>query len=266
MAYPTAVKSPFPGMDPYLQAHWSGVHTRLMTYAADALQPQLPGDLVARVEENVRLDADDELLALRSPDVFVAETDAAPIAGTSALSTAITQPIVLEIAHDPIIDRHIEIRDSTDGKVITAIEFLSPWNKSEGTGKNEYLKKREQYLHSEINLVEVDLVRGGKWYLMIPPYRVPRKYRSTYRATVKRAALKNKLELYPIPFAAALPAIHIPLRAGEKDITLNLQDLIDQVYRNGGFGRTDYSKPCEPPFDDEEAKIAAALLPLRKKE
>ena len=45
-----------------------------MTYAADAIQPQLPDDLVARVEENVRLNVDEQLLALRNPDVYVVES------------------------------------------------------------------------------------------------------------------------------------------------------------------------------------------------
>src|SRR3954471_14127287 len=112
MAQDRPTKSPFPGMDPYLQAHWPGVHTRLMTYAADAIQPQLPADLVARVEENVRLDVDDEVLALRSPDVCVAETPT-PWAAGPASGGATNEPIVLEIAHDPIVDRHIEIRDSS---------------------------------------------------------------------------------------------------------------------------------------------------------
>lgn len=251
-------------MDPFLQTHWSGVHTRLMTYAADALQPQLPPDLIALVEENVRLDLDDELLAMRTPDVFVAETPGQLNPSPPANSGEISQPVLLEIAHDPIIDRHIEIRDASGGRAITAIEFLSPWNKAHGAGLNEYLKKREQYLQTQANLVEIDLVRGGKWHLMTPPYRVPKQYRTTYRATVKRATMPNQLAPYPISLAAQLPTISVPLRQGEKDIALNLQDLIVQVYRNGGFDRIDYSKPCDPPFDEEESKVAASFLQARQ--
>ncbi len=47
------MSSPFPGMDPYLKAHWRDVHTRLMTYLCDQIQDQLPANLVARVEESV---------------------------------------------------------------------------------------------------------------------------------------------------------------------------------------------------------------------
>ena len=45
--------SPFPGMDPYLEAHWRDVHARLIIYASDALQGVLPHPLRARVEERI---------------------------------------------------------------------------------------------------------------------------------------------------------------------------------------------------------------------
>src|SRR5256885_6518067 len=53
LSYIAGVKSPFPGMDPYLEARWGDVHQSLITYARDALQPNLPPDLRARVEERV---------------------------------------------------------------------------------------------------------------------------------------------------------------------------------------------------------------------
>jgi hypothetical protein len=49
--------SPFPGMDPYLEAHWRDVHASLIIYARDALQGVLPGSLRARVEERVLLES-----------------------------------------------------------------------------------------------------------------------------------------------------------------------------------------------------------------
>ncbi|MGH7222552.1 MAG: DUF4058 family protein, partial [Gemmataceae bacterium] len=48
--------SPFPGMDPYLEAHWRDVHARLIIYASDALQSVLPHGLRVRVEESVLLE------------------------------------------------------------------------------------------------------------------------------------------------------------------------------------------------------------------
>src|SRR5947207_9710257 len=48
--------SPFPGMDPYLEAHWRDIHASLIIYARDALQGVLPPSLRARVEERVLLE------------------------------------------------------------------------------------------------------------------------------------------------------------------------------------------------------------------
>ena len=33
--------SPFPGMDPYLERYWEGVHAKLIGYIADDLAPQI---------------------------------------------------------------------------------------------------------------------------------------------------------------------------------------------------------------------------------
>lgn len=49
--------SPFPGMDPYLEerAVWPDVHTSLMTYIREALQPQIRPKYVARTGERIHL-------------------------------------------------------------------------------------------------------------------------------------------------------------------------------------------------------------------
>jgi hypothetical protein len=47
------MKSPFPGMDPYLEQHWGDVHHNLITFAQGMLNEHLPRDLRARVQERV---------------------------------------------------------------------------------------------------------------------------------------------------------------------------------------------------------------------
>ena len=71
-----SVPSPFPGMDPYLESHWGDIHHRLVNYACDAIQPHLPGDLYARMEERVYVESPQELAA-RYPDVRVVEGEPA---------------------------------------------------------------------------------------------------------------------------------------------------------------------------------------------
>ncbi len=47
--------SPFPGMDPYLEdpTLWRDLHQRLITYIADALQPQVRPRYRAQIEERL---------------------------------------------------------------------------------------------------------------------------------------------------------------------------------------------------------------------
>ena len=47
--------SPFPGMDPYLEAAvlWPDVHQRLLTYVADSLQPAVRPHYHARIGERL---------------------------------------------------------------------------------------------------------------------------------------------------------------------------------------------------------------------
>ena len=56
------MKSPFPGMDPYLETRWSDVHLSLATYSRDALNGLLPPGLLARSEERSVVSVDDENL------------------------------------------------------------------------------------------------------------------------------------------------------------------------------------------------------------
>src|SRR5439155_20452495 len=48
-------------------------------------------------------------------------------------------------------------------ELVTVIEVLSPTNKLPGSdGSREYAHKRERLLESHVNLVEIDLLRGGQ--------------------------------------------------------------------------------------------------------
>ncbi len=257
--------SPFPGMDPYLESRWSGVHARLIAYAADALGPQLADDLSADIEERVHIDRYDDARQSRRPDVPIVERPSAgwaasrPAAGGSALA----EPILL-LDPGPVTERSLRIVEAAGDRVVTAIEFLSPWNKlTAGGGRDAYLRKRRDLLASDTSLVEVDLVRAGDWPAMVPPFLVPRPARVTYRATVSRADPQGgPLALYPIPLGDRLPTIRVPLRPGELDVTLDLQALVEQVYRNGRHDRIDYAQPCDPPLGGPEADWADALLRL----
>jgi len=258
-------KSPFPGMDPFLERHWEDVHTTLITYIRDFLQPQLSDDLIARSEEKVYVEDDSEM-RLRRPDVRVVEnpTPWSPESGVAS-TAVIDEPMLLEPLGDPIRERSVLIYDSVGNRIVTAIEVLSPWNKSPGKAVNAYLEKREKYINSEMNLVEIDLIRTGDWTAMIGPYLIPKRALTTYRVTVTQPELRGPL-LYPIPIRAKLPNIKIPLRPQDPPATLNLQELIDKAYLMGKYYRIDYTTPCSPPLEGPEKSWADEALAGRSKE
>src|SRR5665213_3374626 len=45
------MKSPFPGMDPYIERHWPDVQTSLVGSVRTLLNQRLPDDLAARAQE-----------------------------------------------------------------------------------------------------------------------------------------------------------------------------------------------------------------------
>src|ERR1700740_1853795 len=97
MTHGAAMKSPFPGMDPYLEAHWRDVHASLIIYARDQLQPQLPGKLFARVEERLVIEPEDGDERSIYPDVHVVERPTKKGGGALlAVGRAASEPIVVE--------------------------------------------------------------------------------------------------------------------------------------------------------------------------
>jgi hypothetical protein len=66
-------KSPFPGMDPYLERHSGDFHHSLIQYGRDQLQEKLPEPLRARVQERVYVEADEGWSGSFFPDIRIVE-------------------------------------------------------------------------------------------------------------------------------------------------------------------------------------------------
>jgi hypothetical protein len=255
--------SPFPGMDPYLEDHWRDVHTSLVIYIRDALQDVMPSSLRARVEERVVLETPEGLSEEeRYPDVRVVEFRPQRERPRQASGTAVAEPIVLAAETEPLTEPYLEIIDIGSGnKVVTILEVLSPTNKTPGLGMLGYQRKQREVCNSDTSLVEIDLLRGGQHVLAIPLKMVPREQRTPYMACVRRAWVKGVAEVYPMPLAQPLPKIKVPLRHSDADAVLDLQPLLEQCYRRGGYdGTIDYKKDPDLPFNDQEAEWANQLL------
>ena len=136
--------SPFPGMDPYLEAYWGDVHATLIIYAHEQLQRQLPRDLRARVEERVFVESDDRELRTIYPDVRIYERPHAHDRLEPAVEggTAVAEPLLVQRKSESVTETFIEIREAgSGGRVITVIELVSMSKKQPGDGRTMYLKK-----------------------------------------------------------------------------------------------------------------------------
>ena len=253
--------SPFPGMDPYLERHWLDVHSSLVVYARNQLQPQLPAGLVARSNERLVVDAPyDEERAI-FPDVRVVEQPSGIRSPSPAASAAVAEPLVMHVSRTRFRQPFVEVRETGgEGRLITVIEFLSPTNKRPGDGRKQYLRKRDELVAADVNLVEIDLTQTGRRELLVPQSQVPPSHRTTYQASVYTAWADGRIELYAMPLREPLPIISVPLREADPAVTLSIRDLIHRAYEDGGYGGIDYRQECEPPLDAEDAAWAGGIL------
>ncbi len=257
-------------MDPYLEAHWSDVHTRLATYISDQLNRRLPKPLAARVEERVGIVLENPPGGRERgyfPDVRVAEKAGGRKGkggGTATLDVIETaEPMVLSRTQpERRTQRSIKVIDAADGdRLVTAIEILSPWNKVGRAGRADYVKKQRDLLRGGASLVEIDLIRAGRHVLAVPAARVPRGHRTAYRVFVVRAWAAEQAEYYPIPLRGPLPAIRVPLRESDPDAALDIRAVVAQAHELGRYeDTTDYNRPPEPPLTADDAAWAEELV------
>jgi hypothetical protein len=254
--------SPFPGMDPYLEAHWRDVHASLVIYARDALQGVLPNSLRARAEERVLLETPQGIgKHPLFPDVRVVEYRRELQRGDVAqldTEVAVAEPLLVDAEFDRETETFIEIIDPASGnRVVTVIEFLSPSNKSPGLNREQYLRKQREVFNSNTNLVEIDLNRFGTHTLAFPLQHLKPRGHTGYMAAVRRATRRGMAEVYLMYLWDRLPALKIPLRPDDADVQLDLQSLVEQCYRNGAYeGTLNYSVDPEPPLLGAEKEWA----------
>ena len=148
----------------------------------------------------------------------------------------------------------LEIIDRASGKqVVTVIEVLSLSNKLPGDGRDQYRRKQQELRAGGVSLVEIDLLRAGRRRLGVPYHRVPLSHRTAYQVCVRRGWQPAAVEIYPVPFRQRLPSVNIPLRKTDADVPLDLQSLVEQCYRNGGYDADiDYRSPPVPPLADDD--------------
>jgi Protein of unknown function (DUF4058) len=263
------MRSPFPGMDLYLEypAFWSSFHTRLMVAIADAIEPQIGSQYYVEVESRTYQsdDSEDDVL-IGIPDAIVFAEKSAPmsedrVAESVSVATLlrpekVSLPMPLEVK-----ERYLEVREMGTDEVITVIELLSPANKRNGEGRSAYEKKRRSILGSSTHLVELDLLRGAK-----PMPMRGRQSVSDYRIVVSRSPQRPTADLYAATIRDGLPSFPIPLKPTDSEPVVLFQEVFTQVYERARYAhRIDYRQPLPPPKLSVENQqwVDELLAPLR---
>jgi hypothetical protein len=260
---PTSIQpdNPFPGMNPFLEHSWGGVHTALLVRIQDVLAEKLPLGLLARPEEGVMLEIDDDdewndgSPSRYRVDLGISEEwkqGLPPVWRPDGEKEAVlAEPLVIERVDEPETQRWLEIRES-GGRLVTIIEVLSPTNK--GSKHEAYRERRRRFQSSGVNVVEIDLLRAGGHAVAAQDYACRWKDGTVpdYLVCVWRAVRPKKFEVYRWRLRERLPCFRVPLRPADPDVALDLQPLIDTIHRTGRYYMLDYAKSLTPELSAED--------------
>jgi hypothetical protein len=251
-------------MNPYLEQEsvWHDFHQSFMPVAREMLTRQVAPTYVVKVEEHLfihELPADERLFLGRA-DAAVVDRRGVPAEppGASGPGTSVEAPAYARLPATVDVERHsyLEIRDREGMALISVVELLSPSNKRAGPDREQYVAKRRQLFASSTHFVEIDLLRGGP---RLPLDELPH---CDYYAAVSRAEQRPRVGVWPVRLRDRLPEIPIPLRAGEPDPRLDLQEALDRVYDAAGYAYYIYRGNPSPPLAPDDAAWAKQFVPV----
>ena len=244
------MKSPFPGMNPWLEGYlWPDVHNRLAIVIAELLAPYIAPKYVARIDIAMYMDDDPESeIGITYPDVellrrnnnMLQEPAVAYGKGLTTEPTAI-YPFVLPIE---VKVARVEVRDTANNKLVTAIEILSPINKRKPNLIN-YREKVTELHKKGVHVLEIDLLRRGT-----RPYSYLKSDKH-YQMMLLRAK-SNKAAVWAVGIQDALPILPVPLLAPDPDVVLDLGQALDIIFERSLYHLSiDYKKEAAPPAFSE---------------
>jgi hypothetical protein len=252
------IHSPFPGMDPYLEAPtiWPDVHTTLMSIFREQLTPLLAPKYLAELETQVVIDRRDDEPQIVLPDVSVTTADV--LSGAlSGVAMAASAPVRIRVPLDmPTRLVSIHIRQRETERLVAVIELLSPVNKRRGKGREEYLEKRRTLLTSPVHFIEIDLLRSYPRMPFDDP--LPPAH---YLVMVCNAGERPNSSVWPISVRQPLPTIPIPLLSPDPPVPLDMGQALRTAYTRARYDlRVDYRQPPFPLLSLADAAWAEALI------
>lgn len=213
--------SPFPGMDPYLEdaKRWPTFQPLLVHALYQMLLPGLMDRYRARVGERE----------------YTSE---------EALFTSI-----IKEEHK---EAYIEVRQRSDGRLITLIELISPANKITAEGRRIYRARRDEVKKMNANVVEIDLILQGQTLIDCAKETNPTW---DYAVVVTRWTHPDRYEIYSATLPKRLPRFRVPLASDDRDTVLDLQAAVAKAFDQGGFLKTiDFTRDPATTLSDENRK------------
>ena len=234
--------SPFPGMNPYLEQDdaWHSFHERFCTRLADELVAATGPRYLVKLDENVYVHE-------------LASGERRVVAASCPVTVAPAHQAFACLDIEPL--SYVEVRDARSRRLITVVELLSPTNKSPGSDRDQYLAKRARLMAQGVNLVEIDLLRGGP---RMPMEGVPM---CDYLVMVARPADWPRAGIWPVRLREPLPTIPVPLAEPDPDVRVDLQRLLHAIYDAARYDRFVYAGEPDPPLRGDDAAWAVQFVP-----
>jgi hypothetical protein len=258
-------------MDPYIElcGLWGDFHSSLVAQIHLALADSAPERYFVRFGErsyHVLIESNGKAEHPFVPDVKITAPEAGKKPRKQSGGVAVAEPATED---EPLTMRafvaeehretFVEIYEAdAEQRLVTTIEVLSPSNKRPGTeGWKQYLSKRQSVMLGGVNLVEIDLLRGGRRPPMLDPWP-----NSPYTLLVARGLYRyERCKVWRASFQRPLPEILVPLDEPDADIPLRLQPMIEAIYKRSRYsGSIDYRKPLKPALKGAEATWLKAQL------
>jgi hypothetical protein len=245
-------------MNPYLEQEdaWNDFYERFIPAAAEEIGKQVAPAYIVKIDQNVYVHElpEEGRALLDRTDTYVAEGNLTAM--VQAGSAMLEAPSRARLVPLTISEREsfIEIRDRADRKLISAIEVLSPTNKTPGSDRDQYLAKRDRYLKSGVHLVEIDLLRGGHRAVLDPVLECD------YCVVVSRDEERPDVGVWPIRLRDPLPTVPVPLRSPDGDARLDLQALLHRVYDAAGYQHYLYQFEPKPRLSSADAEWASGVI------
>jgi hypothetical protein len=244
-------------MDPYLevQPFWNDLHTTMIGVIKGALKKRVPPNYSVWSDVYVWLHEPDAETRRGRPDDFVTSQANTERAGGLTTLPAPSTAILPAIRREG--NKYLKIKEVRTDRVITVLELLSPANKTPGDEYDAFLAKRNEYLATKTNVVEIDLHRTGKRM----PMGEPAPPLADYYAFVSREADFPHTAIWHFSVRERLPDIAIPLKPEDGFIMLPLQPCFDAAYDQGPYDKeVDYTRPPRVPLQGEDGAWAESLL------